>query len=176
MNLILCSGNSLRNRDWIVEVDELLRPGYEKTYVQMYKHWQTGDELIDLPHELPILGEAAKQLDEYGVFAKSIGMVLIVQALEQGLISPKFLMLCGVPLGYIVESYPQFGEVLAKANIPVTILHNDHDKVGSYQEVMEYFGDTFANSPHIRIIETEGNTHDYEDYPLITSELAMLQS
>lgn len=174
MNLVMCSGNSPRNRDWILEVDARVGSNFDQTYVQDYQHWQTGNEWIDLPHELPLLAKAAEGLGIYGVFAKSIGTVLTVQALEKQLIKPKFLLFCGIPLGYIVDEYPQFAEVLAAQQIPVAIIHNDEDKVGTSQAVLDYFGEAFKHHPDYRLIETHGNSHDYEDYTLIENELQRL--
>lgn len=175
MNLILCSGNSLRNRDWIVDAEARIKDKFDTTYIQQYQHWSTGNEWIDLDYEAPILGEAAGGLGMYGVFAKSIGTVLTVQAMGQGYIRPKFLLLCGIPLNFIIEHYPEFKDVLAGTGLPLTIIHNSHDKVGTSQAVQEYFGEAFADLENYRYIETPGNTHDYENYVLINTELDRLR-
>ena len=174
MKLLFFSGNSLRNRDFAFEAEAKLKDMFDATYIQEYKHWQTGQEWIDLPHELEAL-KATSPNGEYAVFAKSIGIVLTVQAIAQNIIKPKFLLLCGIPLGYIVEEYPTFGQDLAEANIPLVIIHNDHDPVGAATDVHEYLQKSLPNDPKHHFITTVGNTHDYEDYTLLREQLKILQ-
>ena len=173
MNLIMLSGNSLNNRDWILEAQAQLKTPFQSTFVLDYGHWATGQPNIDLQAELPKLAKAAGNLEPYGVFAKSIGTVLAVQAIEQGLIKPAFLLFCGIPLGYILSDYPQFGAVLARANLPLTFIHNQNDSVASSSDASQYL-QSHLTPDQYHFIETPGNTHDYEDYSLLKTELATL--
>ncbi len=174
MDLILLSGNSLRNKQWIYEAENELKPLFGKTYVQDYKHWETGAENIDLTLELEVLKHQIPKLGKYGVFTKSIGIVLAVKAIEQGIINPAFMLFCGIPLGYILADYPQFASVIATKHIPITIIHNDNDPVGSSAEVKVYLNSVLANHPNFKFIETKGTAHDYEDYNLLRTELKEL--
>ncbi len=168
------SGNSLRNQTWIHEVRAHLGDLADSTYLQEYEHWSTGEEWINLSHELEVL-KVAKLAEPYAVFAKSIGSVLTVQAIEGGIIKPKFLLFCGLPLGYIVQDYPQFGEELAKINLPTTVIHNEHDVVGGAAETLAYLGSAVTDRPNFKFITTPGDTHDYENYDLLHTELAHLE-
>lgn len=174
MQLLMFSGNSLRNRDWIYEAREQFRDSFDSTHVQNYAHWTNGDDWIDLPHELTVLAAANKDFKtEYGVFAKSIGTVLAAQALERALIKPKFLLLCGLPLGYIDESYPRMASVLAASQLPITVIHNRHDTVGTAEAAKSYLS-SLAERDTFRFIETPGDTHDYEDFDLLSEQLKAL--
>ena len=171
----MLSGNSFRNREWIFDVQSQLAGQFDKTFVLDYEHWASGQPNIDLNAELIRLTQAATRHEPYGVFAKSIGTVLAVQAIEQGLIKPIFLLFCGIPLGYIQSDYPQFGDVLENAGLPTTLIHNQNDPVGSSVDVAKYMRARFASAKY-KFIETYGNTHDYEDYGLIKAELTDLIS
>lgn len=174
MQLLMFSGNSLRNLDWIYEAREQLRGDFDSAYVQGYAHWTNGDEWIDLPHELSVLEAVSKDFEtDYGVFAKSIGTVLATQALERALIKPKFLLLCGLPLGYIDDSYPRMASVLAASQLPITAIHNRHDTVGTAEAAKSYLS-SLAERDTFRFIETPGDTHDYEDYDLLREQLKAL--
>lgn len=170
MKLLFFSGNSLRNRDFAHEAEAKLKDMFEATYIQEYKHWETGKEWIDLPHELEVL-KGSNQTGEYGVVAKSIGTVLTVQAITQSIIKPKFLLLLGLPLGYITKDYPEFGQALVDINLPTVIIQNDNDPVGTAQDAQAYLPETLKQC----LITTIGQTHDYEDYPLLREQLANLQ-
>jgi hypothetical protein len=121
----MLSGNSLRNRDWIHEAREQLQAAFETVYVQEYQHWQNGEDWIDLPHELEVLTPVSAEFEPYGIFAKSIGTVVTIQAVAKGILQPQFLLLLGIPLGYITESYPDFAHRLAALDIPVVIVQNN---------------------------------------------------
>lgn len=169
MKLVFFSGNSLRNRDFAFEAEAKLKDMFDATYIQGYKHWQTGQEWIDLPHEIEVL-KSSNQTGEYGVIAKSIGTVLAVQAITQGIIKPKFLLLLGVPLGYMTKDYPEFGQALLDINLPTVIIQNDNDPVGTAQNVLAYLPEPL----HKMLITSKGTTHDYEDYPLLREQLKIL--
>lgn len=172
MQLVMLSGNSLHNQDWVYEARDEVSDLFDSTYVQNYRYWQTNEEWIDLPHELSVLKDQHLAGD-YGVFAKSIGTVLAVQALDKNIISPKFLLLLGLPLGYITKNYPQFASILTSNSLPVTVIHNTEDVVGTAEAAREYLL-SCLNEADFTFIETPGDTHDYEDYVLIRSELKRL--
>jgi hypothetical protein len=175
MQLIMLSGNSLHNQAWIQEASQKLQDLSSSTFIQDYRHWHSGEPWIDLPHELEILQEQAGQFEpDYGIFAKSIGTVLATQALERRIINPRFLLLCGLPLGYITKGYPHMAAVLAGSGVPITIIHNEHDTVGDAGDVSRYLSPAFAGKPDYRFVASPGDTHDYTDYALLRAELAAL--
>jgi pimeloyl-ACP methyl ester carboxylesterase len=176
MQLVMFSGNSLRNRDWIYEARQHFADLFDDLYVQDYRHWEIGGDWIDLAHELEALQAKAAGFDaKYGVFAKSIGTVLAVQALAQGIIKPDWVLFCGIPFGYVDRLYPQFAVELAKCRLPTTIIHNEHDTVGDADAVDAYLKVAFAGRKDYRFIKTPGETHDYEDYELLRAQLTALR-
>lgn len=179
MNLIMLSGESLRNRDWIAEAHDEMASLVDQTYVQQYRHWELDQPQIDLDHELSELAVAAEEFGgagDYGIFAKSIGTVLTVKALDQGIVRPKFLLLMGAPLGYIIPNYPEYATNLAAAQLPTTMIHNAHDKVGTAHDVNEYLNTALTDKSNFTFIVTPGDTHDYLDYDLLRGELQKLIS
>jgi hypothetical protein len=98
-----------------------------------------------------------------------------VQAITRGIIKPKFLLFCGLPLGYIEQDYPQFAEELAKINLPITVVHNDHDVVGSAIDTLKCLGEEVTGRTNFKFITTPGDTHDYENYDLLRTELMALK-
>ena len=65
MNLLLLAGNSQSNKEWIEQVRDTLTPHFLKTYIHYYKHWKTGDELIDLNYELEEVIRTLGDLKEF---------------------------------------------------------------------------------------------------------------
>ncbi len=176
MQLVMLSGNSRRNQTWIYEARNELGHLFDSTYVQDYGHWHTGAEWINLDYELAVLQQNTASFSKsYAVFAKSIGTVLATQALAREFIQPRFMLFLGIPLGYIKDSYPQFREVLADNKVPLTIIHNDQDTVGSAAEVKALLDEKLAERGDYNFITTPGDTHDYEDFSLIAEELGRLK-
>jgi hypothetical protein len=176
MRLLLLSGNSLRNRDWIMTAQQQFSDLFNDSYVQSYRHWTSGDDWIDLDYELKVLQQAENNPGAAsGIFAKSIGTVLAVQATAQHIVQPDWLLLCGLPYGYIIKSYPEFARVLAATELPVTVVHNRHDPVGEAQAVKSYLAESFSGRDNYSFIETAGDTHDYEDFELLRAQLTTLR-
>lgn len=171
------SGNSLRNRDWINEARAEFSGLFGGFYIQNYRHWGTGEQWIDLNYELETLERSAKNIKgEYGIFAKSIGTVLTAKALKVGILSPRFLLLVGLPMDYITSNYPGFAQVIFDAGVATSVIHNQFDKVGSAQEASEFMAKKFIERGDYQFITTPGDTHDYEDYDLLRSELNRLKT
>ncbi len=161
MNLLMLSGESIRNKDWIYRVEPVMKPLFDSTFVHEYKHWASGQTNIDLEHELSSLRSEVESLYDYVVFAKSIGTVLTAKAITQGWLEPKKCLFTGAPLGYILPNYPEYAQDLAVSKVPTLIIQNSNDPVGSYQELNAYFDK--HEHPNIEIVETAGDTHSYDD-------------
>jgi hypothetical protein len=175
MNLLLLGGNSLSNRDFILTANDKIGGLFAKVHVLNYRHWDNGDKLIDLPLELSNLAQQEFH-DPQAVFAKSIGTVLAMQAIKKSIIKPKFLLLLGIPLGFIRDEFPEFGTILSKTDIPTTIIHNFNDPVGSSDEVQEFLAKSISTMTNCRFVVNTGDTHNYEDYTQLKKELTRLQT
>lgn len=176
MQLVMLSGNSLRNRNWIYEVRKQFREVFDDYYIQDYQHWHSGEEWINLDLELELLEKAAANFQaDYGIFAKSIGTVLAAKALKTDIISPKFLLLVGLPMGYIREKYPGFGQVVFDGRTAVSVIQNEFDPVGSAESARLYMADKFSERGDYQFIEAPGDSHDYTNYELMRAELKRLK-
>lgn len=172
----MLSGNSLRNRGWILTARRQFYDLFEDMYVQQYRHWTSAGGWIDLDHEIKELNsvDEARRL-HCGIFAKSIGTVLAVRALENRIVRPDWLLLCGLPYGYIMNSYPEFARILAATELPVAVIHNQHDPVGEAIDVKAYLADSFSGRQNYLFTATPGTTHDYEDFGLLRSQITTLK-
>lgn len=172
MKLVLFSGNSLVNRDWIYEVHDKFCDIVDDCIIQNYLHWQTKRDWIDLDYELSEVPKHQSELgDNYAVFAKSIGTVLAVKSVEEGILKPKFLLFCGIPLNYIRSDYIEFCENLSHFNGPISVIQNVSDPVGSADDVRKYLERAMLKSQNFSFIESPGTTHDYRDFDLLSDAL-----
>lgn len=166
MNLVMFSGNSLANQDWIHEVDARVKELFDQTYVQEYRHWHTGEKLIDIDHEETVAAEAVKNLSPYILFGKSLGSVLAIKGMADGTLIPERCVFVGLPTVSIQQLRLPVLDWLNKVSAPITIIQNEYDPYGSYEEVKAYL-----EGFDIALIKTPGDTHDYLSYAQITQLL-----
>lgn len=166
MNLVLFSGNSYNNRDYAYDVKLQVEDLFEHVYIQEYRHWKTGNQLIDIEYEEVAAGHKTAELKPYTVFAKSIGTALTLKAIADGVLTPERCVFVGLPITSIAEMQLPLKEWLAKVTVPITVIQNSQDPYGSYADVVRYLKNTDCI-----VIENPGDTHDYTDYQQIVQLL-----
>lgn len=131
MNALLLPGNSQRHSKWMGDLKLAISPLLETIVSSHYKHWKTGEECADVDYEILLAKESTKELGEYIIIAKSIGAVIAAKGTNNGAISPKKLILLGVPVNGVVSA-KLFAEYLTKITIPIVIIQNTNDPLGSF--------------------------------------------
>ncbi len=174
-HLIVLPGNSLRNKEWGAACAQYFAPQVDSVYVQQYKHWETGEQWIDLAGEEEQLRMHVTELPastEVYIFAKSIGTILAVNAIHHGALSSVGNAFFGMPLDHAVPGVWQgVGEPLTSLTSPTIVFHNDADPTVSYT----FTRDTLAaHAPHVTFITTVGTTHDYLDFALCEPNIIAL--
>jgi alpha-beta hydrolase superfamily lysophospholipase len=162
MQLLLLGGYSTRNKPWIHEVGDALAPLVERCVVHEYAHWSGEGQDMDFAAELAAIAEEAEHLDDYVVFAKSIGIVLTVEAMSRGLLAPRICVFAGLPLSTaVVERGQAFARQLARLQCPLVFVQNNADPLGSYEAVKQYL--ERAGATQAMTVELPGDTHHYGD-------------
>lgn len=172
MNLLLLPGNSAQHKQWLEQVEYHLSPLFTQTICHNYRHWQTGSPEIDLAYETSQLIDYTYDFAPYIVFAKSAGIVLCLQAIQQGILQPSACLFTGLPLP-MIESYGlPLKNWLQTSTVPTRIIQNDSDPHGSYNHVASLVDD--CHNPLITAHKSAGNTHDYNDFDLLFRETQAL--
>ena len=167
MNLLILGGNSQRNKEWVHKVDSSVKDLFDKTIVHEYQHWTTGAEMVDFDAELDLIAAEVQNLGKYAIFAKSVGSILSMTLIGRGRLNPSFCVFAGVALKLARESGIEVVELLETLKCPTVIIQNDNDPVGRFEEVRSLV-DTGEG---IKLVETSGDDHSYDDLELIRSEL-----
>lgn len=162
MNAILLAGMSLRNRDWLHELANSIKPLFGKTIRQIYDHWSTGEEM-DLEFEQEGVAVMKKELGEnYAVVAKSAGAVLSLKAIDAGVISPKYCVFMGTALGYAEEKKLDLSKWLKSLKCPTLFIQNNGDPVGSFGKLQHFVEQ--SGFSQAKFVEWPGDTHEYNDF------------
>lgn len=77
MHIIYLAGGSVRNKDWIEKVKSEFDK-FSDGQIFYYSHWDTDDKNLNFEIESQKLAELVECKDEYFVFAKSIGSILLI--------------------------------------------------------------------------------------------------
>lgn len=167
MKLIVLSGNSKRNKEWADGAAAASATIFGDVYKHYYRHWETGEELINFDFEL---GQVAEQVGtgEFAVFAKSAGSVLTINGNYLGKLKPAKCLFVGLPLG-TPEQEAQLGEKIRALTVPVTIIQNTNDPYSNFARVKNFLDQ--LQLPNVTLLETPGDNHDYLDFDLIKSKV-----
>ena len=100
-------------------------------------------------------------IQPYAIFAKSVGSILTLQGLAAGKLLPRAILITGLPLKLISEQTLPIRDWLRQSVIPILIVQNENNPVGSYDEVAALIKTLDSNT--ISTMSLPGNSHDYED-------------
>lgn len=165
MNLILIPGNSKRNKEWLIAVQEAFSPDFDQSYRHDYLHWDNNNDIINMDLEIDRLSQSVSSLSPYTIFAKSIGSIVTIKAIFEKRIDPHACLIAGLPLAMINDQKIPVNEWLQSISTPILIAQNAKDPLGSYIEVSRYI-DTVKGSK-IKTIELESDSHDYTNLDLL---------
>jgi hypothetical protein len=167
MNILLFGGNSQRNKEWIHELGDVLSPDFNNCVVHDYEHWDGRGEFIDFDLELSRLSAEVKGFDPYIVFAKSVGSILTLKAINLGLLKPVKCIFAGLPIKLAEEDGISLPDLIKSNPVPTKFIQNTGDPLASYSRLTDYL--KLTGAANYQSIELEGNTHSYDDLNRIKS-------
>jgi len=167
MKAIFLPGNSLRNKEWVEELEKNLRILFDETKIQYYSHWETGEKHANIEHETSILLDKVGDEDDWVVIAKSIGTNIALEAIKKGM-KPQKIIFLGFPLKFFDDNDLR-KEVISMINSvksQIMFLQNSNDSFGSSDELEKFLNETKMKD--YQLIEFANNeTHDYQNYKKI---------
>jgi len=162
MKIFYLAGNAPHNRGWIEEVKKHFDT-FSEGEILYYDHWQSGKEWIDLETELKKLKEMVKDETDYFIFAKSIGTILALKAIDEKIIFPKANFLCGLPYKSAKELNLPIDNYLESLKIPTIFVQNEFDPVASYKEIEKVFSKHKPEAASLFVGKGK-ETHDYVNF------------
>ena len=161
MKVYIAAGNYASNKEWALKVKLSLKGIFDQIDIIEYAHWKNNQELMDLGHEVNRLKARIGKEENYGIFAKSLGVVLVLKAIKEGGINPKFLVSLGTPVYWCKERNIDVGSYLFSLSCPLLIIQNDKDPVISSKELRTYLKD--KGIINYNFVEYKNSTHDYDN-------------
>ena len=161
MKLYIAAGNHVSNREWALKVESSLQELFNSIDVLEYVHWNNKKELMNLDNEANKLNEKVGDEKDFGVFAKSLGTILILKAIKERKINPKFLILLGIPIHWCNKNNIKVDEYMQDFSCPTLIIQNDKDPTISSQELKTYLKN--KGIKNYSFLEYRNSTHDYNN-------------
>ena len=161
MKLILLSGNSVNTREWIEFVERELKDLFDLTYIQYYKHWETGNENIDFDYELNKLSNSLKDKKDYVIFGKSAGVALALKGISEGKLSPKKCMLTGIPVFWCDSINAPIRKWIKNYKTPSYFIQKTKDPAINARDLKSLLEKNKVKNS--KFIEIPGEDHHYED-------------
>lgn len=165
MELLLLSGNSLSNKPWIEKVERKLKDLFDKTTVIYYRHWEENKPVIQLELEMNRLKEVTDGVKDLVIFAKSVGAVLTIKSVMDGLVRPVKCVFVGLPLLWAKDRDIDVAKWVENYKIPTLFIQQDKDPYLSYDELEKFLKDRKVSN--YKLSKVPGHDHDYTDLDLI---------
>lgn len=162
MDALLLPGNSPRHAEWVEQLKQSLSPDYHTIIAHHYRHWQTGEPKAAVDTEITDAYKEVQKLDSYVIIAKSIGTVIAAKATAKGVFTPQKLVFLGVPIDGGAD-VSEFRSWLTQITVPVVIIQNSQDPLGTYVAIAQ----AFHGIEQVSCIEQPGAHHDYQQIDVI---------
>lgn len=152
MNCIFLGGNSHHNQQWIEDVQKRIGGG-----VQMYRHWKTGESMIDFDHEASVLATSTNG-ESITVFAKSAGCLVAMKAVRELDVKIDRAVFVGFPYYWGIEKGIDVATWLKEWNVSTVFVQKEHDPVIGGEELREML------PAHVEVIVIPGENHEYGEF------------
>ena len=165
--MVIASGEALPSQAWAeVIASGLAARGLDsRPPVLQYHHWQDTSREFNLQEESLRLGELARaEAAPYSIFAKSIGTIVTLNAVRQGLVMPRKIIMVGTPYEWVKQKYP-LTELLEGYKVPTLFVQATDDPAGRYEGLEELL--KTRGVENYQTLEVPGANHGYPDVDLV---------
>lgn len=168
MKLFLLPGSDLANKDWAERIRPILGQHADTVQIQNYKHWNTGGSMNVNQEVASFIETLESYQGPFGVFAKSAGILVALEALAESHEPPSYAIFAGFPLGMAALQDLEVVDLLDTIDFPVLFIQNAYDPTGSAEELRRLT--TRIETAEFLLLP--GNSHDY---PLVGNTLAAVE-
>lgn len=161
MDVILLGGNSAANQGWVRVLAATLASDGTAVIPHMYRHWETGDKLIDLDTELRVLRQMIPSSRPHAIVGKSAGALLALKGIREKILSPAKCVFIGTAIpwgranGFPIDTW------LKGYTTPTLFLQQAGDPAMSAEDLLKTL--EAASVANYKLVELPGDDHEYAD-------------
>lgn len=161
MNLILLGGNSIENKHWLHDFSAVLHSRFASIYTHDYRHWERGEQFINLDYELDALSKVIPLEQPYTIVAKSAGVLLTVKGITAKVLQPKTCVFMGTPIKWGKAQRFDVDAWFQNYVLPTLFIQQSHDPAMSFSELKQYLLQKEAKN--YLLSDIPGDDHVYGD-------------
>lgn len=165
MNILALPGISPKTERWATNLlNELTGPDRTMT-VQRYTHWDCDnpEQCLDLDGEVQRLANSPVDL----LIAKSLGVIIGLQAGAKKLITPGKAVFIGTPVTSFTENNLDLRQLTASLAVPILFIQQKNDIVGSAASLKA----AIDGLAMVELVEIPGDNHQYKDLKLLARHI-----
>jgi hypothetical protein len=103
--LVILPGNSPKNKEWAISARGAFMSLFKSVIINEYDHWNNNKESIDLNLEANKLAGIIRSADQpIEIFAKSAGIILVLYAVHNKIISASKIHKCIFECKFIIRN------------------------------------------------------------------------
>lgn len=170
--LLVLAGGSLRNKVWGEACVNYFKNQFDVTFLIHYDHWESGESNINFETELEKIAQRVKEAGEEGewyIYAKSIGSILALKAVDKGLIVPTKCVFFGMPFSVVMDTVVKSEfQVITSFSVNTLAIHNLEDPTAIFDVTKKIVE---QNMPTVTLVTMNANNHDYLDFSLYKTDI-----
>lgn len=171
MKIVLLGGNSIKNKEWLIDMETAIQHFSNDTIRHNYSHWENSNFSINLDTELDCLRVMLQDFNEYTILAKSAGALLALKGIYEGKIYPSACVFLGTAVLWGKENGYEIEKWLKDYSTPTLFVQNSDDPAISPQDLLTLLQKSSVINH--KLIVSSGRGHEYLEYQQIAENIAL---
>lgn len=167
MDLLLLPGNSKENEEDFEKLSSNLSSHFGKVVLQRYRHWGTGEKLLDFDYEYGLIEDNVSTFGDFGILGKSAGAILAIKAVSSRLIRPKRCVLVGTAIHFARKLGIEIEDLLRGYDVPTCFIQKTGDPAYFASDLDRLLSSVLKCEFELKAIP--GDAHDYSDVENLSS-------
>jgi hypothetical protein len=161
MKIFLLPGQSIRNKEWIEDVDKEFKKVFPNTEIIYYEHWSLGKKEANIDLETERFVELVNNCNEdYIVFAKSLGTLIFLNSVKLLKKKPKGVLMVGFAYYFANRLDLDVEGLIGGADFRIDIYQKEFDTAGKYEE-LKGFSNEYVSISKYKCTGEGNDDHHY---------------
>lgn len=171
MNIVYIPSIETEEVSWLEDATTHLSDIAQNTYIHNHAHWSDDGTSFAPELELEILDTQVADIDTYTLITRSLGGVLALRGMYEGVLHPSALIWMGFPLDHQYTSSQPIDTWLKHTDVPIIIIQRIDDPLGQYDKVSEWVN---RHNKKVLFVPIDEDSQGYSDLSALREIVATL--
>ena len=168
--LLVLPGMNPNLREWSSEVSTAIGSLFDSSIVHEYTHWTDPSHKFSFENEIDRIRRIDLADASVFLFAKSIGCLLSLVAVDEGVIDPEAAILVGFPLSLARQNDFPVEDQLYRFKVKTLFIQNTADPASSAEELSKLL--EAHMQANYKLVELPRDDHHYPDMAGMRTEIS----